>query len=277
MKYRTMDLFPRYYCIVRFWYCYILTDQMYVHIVNTHKAVPVAERWTAASEGTPSHVRAHGGGAELCPDSPASPSGSPAASPSLSACWPLRTPGSPYCLPRLLLLGAPSRWSHLLPSCRWALRLLPLQEMTALRLSRFAHPRIWWASPHTSSWDRGVCLCRFNEENYAADCAWKMSLFVPLGSFFYMHKIKIFTSSGFKNISFLWSAYLALFIAFFCAPPLSPPLTSVQLSLLVFLHKVPTCMVDDRNARVSPCYASARGICGNAGGVNWQRVRRGRG
>lgn len=57
-------------------------------IVNTHMhtVVPVAGRWIAASEGTPFRGRARGGGAEPCPGCPASLSGSPAASPSLSAC-----------------------------------------------------------------------------------------------------------------------------------------------------------------------------------------------
>lgn len=53
---------------------------------HMHTVVPVAGRWIAASEGTPFRGRARGGGAELCPGCPVSLSGSPAASPSLSAC-----------------------------------------------------------------------------------------------------------------------------------------------------------------------------------------------
>lgn len=211
---------------------------MHVHIVNTHthtyKVVPVAERWTAASEGTPSRVRAHGGGAEPCPGSPASPSGSPAASPSPSACWPLRTPGSPCCLPRLLLLGAPSRWSHLLPSRCRALPLPPLQVMRVLRPFRFAHPQIWWASPRTSSWDRGVCVYRFNEENYAADCAWKMSLFVRLGSFFlYAQNKNIYIFRVQKYIIPLVCISCTVYCLFLCDP---------SLSTADFCAAFPTCL-----------------------------------
>lgn len=82
---------------------------------------------------------------------------------------------------------------------------------------------------------------------------------VRLFCLFVEHKIKIFTSSGFKNRSRSFGLhYRTLLIALLqnCLP--------TQLSPLVCLHQAPTCMVVDQN------YARRRGVVA----VAWPKGRR---
>lgn len=126
-------------------------------------SVPVAARWKAASGGTPSRGRALVGVDAPSPDCPASPSGSPAASPSPSTCSPSATPGFLcFLLHRLRLhrrrhrAGPGCRSPQCFPFRHPSLLLRPLPGKTShLHLHRARPPR-WWASPRTSSWGLGV-------------------------------------------------------------------------------------------------------------------------